>query len=106
VSEELTAEVRCTPTDPSLEFDAFESVRLRVVEALTRRGYELVESERAALYLVEVSRPVSDFLKVLTRGGAPGDEEVLDAVGKVVDALPALAKAQQLLLKFEPGRSD
>lgn len=106
MSEEGPAEVRCTPTDPSLEFDAFEAVRLRVVGALMRHGYERVESERIALYLVEVSRPVSHFLKVLTRDSPPGDDEVVDSLGKVVDVLPALGKAQQLLLKFDSRRRD
>lgn len=106
MSEEGPAEVRCTPTDPSLEFDTFETVRLRVVEALMRHGYARVESERIALYLIEVSRPVSHFLKVLTGDGRPEDEEVFDSLGKVVDALPALAKVQQLLLKFGSGGRD
>jgi hypothetical protein len=102
----MPAEVRCTPTDPSLEFDVFETVRRRVADALMRRGYEEVEAERAALYLVEVSRPVSHFLKVLTRDDRPGDEEVVDSVGRVVDALPAMEKAQQVLLRVEPRTSE
>ncbi len=102
MSGETPTEINCTPTDPSLEFDVFETMRRRVADALVRRGYEEVAAERAALYLVEVSRPVSHFLKVLTRDDRPGDEEVFESVGRVVDALPALEKAQQVLLRVEP----
>lgn len=106
MGEEATADLRCTPTDPSLEFDLFETVRRRVAEALTRRGYEAVEAERAALYLVEVSRPVANFLKVLTRDGRPEDEEVVNVLAKVIDALPAMVKAQQVLLKVDSDARD
>jgi hypothetical protein len=96
----------CTPTDPSLEYDLYEVVRLRVAAALSRRGYGEMEAERLALYMVEAARPVANFLKVLTRDGTPEDGEVADAVGKVLDELPALEKARLLLLKTEGGEQD
>lgn len=101
MGEEATADLRCTPTDPSLEFDLFETVRRRVVNALLRRGYEQVEAERAALYLVEVSRPIAHFMKVLTRDSRVEDEEIVNMLAKVIDALPAMVKAQQVLLKVD-----
>src|ERR1044072_2510011 len=104
MSEETPAGIRCTPTDPSLEFDVFETVRRRVADALMRRGYEEVEADRAALYLVEVSRPVVHFMKVLAQDASPGDDEIVDVLAKVIDALPALVKAQQAVLKVDSER--
>jgi hypothetical protein len=101
MSGEPPAGINCTPTDPSLEFDVFEAVRLRLADALVRRGYELVEAERIALYLIEVSRPVTHFLKVMAGAVPPEDEEIMSALGKVIDETPALEKAQRLLLKIE-----
>src|SRR3712207_2720026 len=66
VSREEPEQVRCTPTDPSIEFDVLEVVRVRLVEALTAGGHELIEAERVALYVVECARPVSKLLKVTT----------------------------------------
>jgi hypothetical protein len=96
----------CTPTDPSLEYDLYEMVRVRVAATLSRRGYGEMDAERAALYLVEASRPVANFLRVLTRVSPPEDEEVAEAIGKVLDELPALEKARLLLLKTEGGGQD
>ena len=101
MSEETRAATNCTPTDPSLEFDVFEAIRGRLADALMRRGYELVEAERIALYMVEVSRPVSHFLKVLTGAASPEDEEAVSALGKVIDEAPALEKARRLLLRID-----
>lgn len=106
MSEETPAGFECTPTDPSLEFDLFETVRLRVAGALERRGYDRVEAERVALYLIEASRPVSHFLRVLTRITAPEDEEVVSALGQVIDVLPSLGKARQLLLRIDSEARD
>jgi hypothetical protein len=100
---ESPTQSHCTPTDPSLEYDLFEMVRLRAADALERRGHDRIEAERAALYLVEVSRPVAHLLKALTRVSPPEDEEVVSAIGKVLDELPALEKARLLLLKAEGG---
>jgi len=96
---EVPPQSNCTPTDPSLEYDLYEMVRLRVADVLKRRGYDPIEAERVALYMVEVSRPVANFLKVLTRISPPDDEEIVVAMGKVLDELPALEKARSLLLK-------
>ena len=106
MGEETPTELRCTPTDPSLEYDLYEVVRVRVADALGRRGYARIEAERAALYMVEVSRPVALFLRVLTRVSPPEDEEISEALGKVLDELPALEKARLLLLKTEGGDQD
>ena len=98
MSDEDLSEVRCTPTDPSLEFDLFEVVRLRLAEALARRDYDPLEAERIALYVVKGVRPVSHFLKVLTRENVPGDDEIVDALTRTLDEVPALGEAARMLL--------
>jgi hypothetical protein len=98
MNDEEVSEVRCTPTDPSLEFDLFEVVRLRLAEALTRRGYEPIRAERIALRAVQGVRPVPQFLKVMTRAEPPGDEEIMDALTRTLDEAPALGEAARMLL--------
>jgi hypothetical protein len=71
LSQEAPGQVRCTPTDPSIEFDLLEVVRVRLVESLTADGYELIEAERVALYVVGGSRQVSKFLKITTGSQPP-----------------------------------
>ena len=97
MSDEDLGEVRCTPTDPSLEFDLFEVVRLRLAEALTRRGHDPIRAERIALHVVQGVRPVSRFLKVLTRAEPPGDEEIMEALTRTLDEAPALGEAARML---------
>jgi len=59
VSEDDPGEFKCTPTDPNIEFDVFEVVRLRLVEALASAGHGLVGAERVALYVVGCARDPS-----------------------------------------------
>ena len=99
MSDKDVNEARCTPTDPSLEFDLFEVVRLRLAEALTRRDYDPLEAERIVLYVVQGVRPVSQFLKVLTTEKAPGDDEIMDALTRTLDEAPTFARATRLLLR-------
>lgn len=96
-------QVRCTPTDPSIEFDVFEAVRVRLVEALTDGGYELVEAERVALYVVECARPVSKLLKVTTGSQPAAHEEVREVLARLLDEAPALEKARRIMLRLEEG---
>jgi hypothetical protein len=101
MSDEAGKEVRCMPTDPSIEFDVLEVVRLRLVEALTRDGHGLIEAERVALYVVGCARPVSKLLKVVTGGGPASQEEVLEALSHVLDEAPALEKARRIMLRLD-----
>lgn len=101
IDERETAELHCTPTDPSLEFDVFELTRQRLVEAFIAGGRTRLDAERIALYVVRGAQPVARFLKVLTRVKPPTHEEVLDALGPVLDEAVALEKAKQLLLRME-----
>jgi hypothetical protein len=103
LSQEEPGQVECTPTDPSIEFDVFEMVRVRLVEALTAGGHELIEAERVALYVVEGARPVSKFLKVATASQPAAHEEVREALARVLDEVPALEKARRIVLRVEEG---
>lgn len=103
MSQEEPGQVRCTPTDPSIEFDVFEMVRGRLVEALTAGGRDLIEAERVALYIVEGARPVSKLLKVTTGSQPAAHEEVREALARLLDEAPALEKARRIMLRMEEG---
>ena len=94
-------QLRPTPTDPSLEFDMFELVRCRFVEALTARGMERLQAEHVALHLVQGLRPVVNLMKVLTRVSPPTHAEILEAMRAALDETPALEQAKLLLLGKE-----
>ena len=101
MNEEDSSRVGCTPTDPSIEFDVLEVVRLRLVEALIRGGYGAIDAERVALYVVGCARPVSRLLKAVSGVGPASQGEVLEALSQVVDEAPALEKARRIMLKLE-----
>jgi uncharacterized protein (DUF2236 family) len=103
LSQEEPGQVRCTPTVPSIEFDVLEVVRIRLVEALTASGYELIEAERVALYVVGVARPVSKLLKVTTRSQPAAHEEVREVLERLLDEAPALEKARRIMLRLDEG---
>ena len=103
MSEGKLPPVRCTPTDPSLEFDVFEMVRIRLVEAVTAGGYDLIEAERVALYVVEIARPVTKLLKVATRVEPPSHGEVLEALSRVIEEAGALGKARRIMRRAGEG---
>jgi hypothetical protein len=96
-----TGAIRYTPTDPSLEFDVFEMVRVRLARALMRRGHGEVDAERAALYVVEGLRPASRLLKTLTGVSPPGDDEIEEALAALLGEAAALEKAKVLILGGE-----
>jgi hypothetical protein len=98
VSESDPPQVMCTPTDPSIEFDVFEAMRLRLVEALTGAGYGLIEAERVALYVVAAARPVSKLLKVATGPRPPSPEKVLEALSRALEEAQTLEKARRIML--------
>lgn len=105
MSKNDPGQVRCTPTDPSIEFDLLEVVRLRLVESLTGSGgYGLIEAERIALYVVGCARPISKLLKVATGAETPSHEAVLEALSRVLDEAQALEKARRLMLRA--GKSE
>jgi hypothetical protein len=89
-------------TDPSLEFDVFELARQRLVEVFTAGGHDPLDAEKIALYVVEGLQHVPKLLNVLTRIKAPAGDEILDALGPVLDEAPALEKAKSMLLRLGP----
>lgn len=101
MSEDTLSQIKCTPTDPSIEFDTFEAVRLKLVEALIGEGHGQIEAERVALYVVGCARPVSSLLKLVTMGGRASRQDVLEAVSHVLDEAPALEKARRIMLGLE-----
>lgn len=105
MSEDDSSQVRCTPTDPSIEFDVLEVVRLRLVEALVGDGRGLIDAERVALYVVGCARHVSKLLKFATVAGPASQAEVLEALSHVMDEAPALEKARRIMLGPE-GNAD
>ena len=88
-------------TDPSLEFDVLEMARQRLVKVFSDGGHERLEAEKIALYVVEGLRHVPNLLNVLTRVKAPSQDEILDALGPVLDEAVALDKAKLMLLRVD-----
>lgn len=91
-------------TDPSLEFDIFEMARQRLVEVFSGGGHEPLEAEKIALYIIEGLQHVPKLLNVLTRMKAPTREEILDALGPVLDEAIAFEKAKQKLLHIKASQ--
>ena len=96
-----TSENKRVNTDPSLEFDVFETARVRLVEVFTKGGYDPLRAERIALYVVEGLRRVPKLLNVLTRIKAPTEAEILEALGLVLDDAAALEKAKRMALRAD-----
>jgi hypothetical protein len=96
-----TSENKLIITDPSLEFDIFEMARQRLVEVFIGGGHEQLEAEKIALYVIQGLRPVPKLLNVLTRTKAPEQDEILDALGLVLDEIIALVKAKRMLLHLD-----
>jgi hypothetical protein len=106
VSEEPTADQGSTPTDPSLEFDTFERVRTRLAEVLVARGYPPLDAAQIALYVVQGIRGVPDMLRLFALNRSPTPDEILAAVGHILDEAPALERAKSLLLNLEVGQPE
>lgn len=106
MSRNDTSENKLIITDPSLEFDIFETARLRLVEAFVDGGHEPLEAEKIALYVVQGMRPMPKLLNVLTRSQGPTRGEIIEALGPVLDETIALNKARQMLLHIEQGSSE
>lgn len=90
-----------TPTDPSLEFDTFEYMRQRLTDAFVEGGHDALEAAKIALYVVEGVHHVPKLLRIFTVEKSPTLDEVLDALGPVLDEAPVLEKAKQLLLHLD-----
>jgi hypothetical protein len=82
--------------ESSLEFDLFESMRLRLARLLTVSGHEQIEAERIALYVMQGVREVPRLLNALASGNTPGDE-TRDILKLVLDNADSLERARAIL---------
>lgn len=90
-----------TPTDPSLEFDTFEYMRDKLTDAFIEGGHAPLEAAKIALYVVQGVRHVPKLLRVFTAEKTPTRDEIVEALGLVLDETPALEKAKRLLLHLD-----
>ena len=90
-----------TPTDPSLEFDTFEYMRSKLTDAFIEGGHDPLKAAKIALYVVQGVRHVPKLLRVFTVEKSPTRDEILDALGPVLDEMPALEKAKRLLFHLD-----
>lgn len=82
--------------ESSLEFDLFESMRLKLALVLAAGGREEIEAERIALYVMRGVREVPRLLNALASSNTPG-EETRDILKLVLDNADSLARARALL---------
>lgn len=87
--------------DTSLEFDMFEDMRRKLVEVFVTEGYERLEAEKIALYVVQGVREVPKLLAALAEIRSHSREEVLKALSDVLENASALDKAKALLIEHE-----
>jgi hypothetical protein len=83
-----------------------EVVRTRLVDGLTASGYNSLEAEGIAFYTTKGVRSVPLFMKVLTRIEPPGREEVVEALGRMLDETVGFEKAKRLLLHQDELEQD
>lgn len=82
--------------ESSLEFDLFESMRLKLALLLAVGGREAIEAERIALYVMQGVREVPRLLNALASTNTPGDE-TLDILKLALDNAESLERARALL---------
>ncbi len=82
--------------ESSLEFDLFESMRLKLALVLAAGGRGEIEAERIALYVMQGVREVPRLLNALASGNTPGDE-TRDILKLVLDNTDSLERARALL---------
>jgi hypothetical protein len=82
--------------ESSLEYDLFESMRLRLARLLSVGGHEEIEAERIALYVMQGVREVPRLLNALASSNAPGNE-TLDILKLVLDNADSLERARAIL---------
>jgi hypothetical protein len=84
--------------DTSLEFDMFEDMRRKLVELFVTEGYERLEAEKIALYVVQGVREVPKLLAALAEIRSHTHAEVLKALSDVLENASALDKVRNILL--------
>lgn len=101
MSEKGASKNTAMPTDPSLEFDTFEYMRSKLTDVFVSGGHGPLEAAQIALYVVQGVRNVPKLLRIFTIEQSPSHEEILDALGSVLDEAPALSKAKRMLLHLD-----
>ncbi|HEV2911997.1 MAG TPA: hypothetical protein VGX92_01660 [Pyrinomonadaceae bacterium] len=87
--------------DTSLEFDMFEDMRRKMVELLVTEGYERLEAEKIALYVIQGVREVPKLLSGLAEIRLHARTEVLETLHTVLENATALGKARAMLLDHD-----
>jgi hypothetical protein len=87
--------------DNSLEFDMFEDMRRKLVEFFVTEGYERLEAEKIALYVVQGVRDVPKLLAALAEIRSHARAEVLKTLSAVLENASALDKARAMLIEHE-----
>lgn len=96
--------------DSSMEFDLYEDARRRLTNFLVDDGYDGLEAERIALYVIQGVRVVPKLLSILNERKHSSPEHLRAALHAVLDNASALDKARTMLtvisdepLLKEPG---
>jgi hypothetical protein len=87
--------------DNSLEFDMFEDMRRRLVEVLVSEGRERLDAEKIALYIVQGTREMPKFVKMLSEGRSHPRAEIVSMLRLVLENASALEKARIMLLGLD-----
>ena len=82
--------------ESSLEFDLFESMRLKLARVLAVGGRGEIEAERIALYVMQGVREVPRLLNALASSNTP-DGETSNILNIVLDNADSLERARALL---------
>jgi hypothetical protein len=92
--------------DNSLEFDMFEDMRRRLVEVLVSEGCERLDGEKIALYVVQGTREMPKFVKMLSESRSHPRSEILSMLKLVLENASALEKARIMLLGLDEARAS
>ena len=82
--------------ESSLEFDLFESMRLKLARLLSVGGRGEIEAERIALYVMQGVREMPRLLNALASSNTP-DAETSNILNLVLDNSVSLERARALL---------
>ena len=83
-------------SDSSLEFDLYESMRLKLARLLSKSVGDEVRAGRVALYVMQGVREVPGLLNALA-SGETSEAETLALLDSVLSGAATLARARALL---------
>jgi hypothetical protein len=85
-------------SESSPEYDLFENMRRRLARLLAAEGWEEIEAERAALYVMQGVREVPRLLNALASSNT-SDAGARDILNLVLEGAASLERARALLLR-------